>query len=180
MFRPAGLLAIQVAPTTRYPGTLGSHGFYVRAVHESSPSRASDMLAVRIGQLTAGDFHPIRFAALSAAPITPKLSGPKSACRASRKLKFACAFRVRWSAVLGFAFGFAFVFRYCRVLAYFAFFRFLSSSVFTSYLSSVVRLSFLVSSARVRYPARPCSWRCYALFASTFCLSFFLPLSVSF
>ncbi|HXU36398.1 MAG TPA: hypothetical protein VN937_08540, partial [Blastocatellia bacterium] len=40
---------------------------YFRAPQGSLPHLASDMLAVRIGQLTAGDFHPIRFAALSAA-----------------------------------------------------------------------------------------------------------------
>ena len=45
----------------------GSCDFYFRAPCESLPSRTSDMLAVRIGQLTAGDLHPIRFATLSAA-----------------------------------------------------------------------------------------------------------------
>jgi len=34
----------------------------------SLPSYASDLLVVRTGQLTTGDFHPIRLAALSAAP----------------------------------------------------------------------------------------------------------------
>jgi len=38
----------------------GSHDFYFRAPCGSLPSRMSDMLAVRIGQLTAGDLHPIR------------------------------------------------------------------------------------------------------------------------
>jgi hypothetical protein len=47
---------------------LGSRGFYIRASHGSLPYRAPDMLVVRIGQLTTGDFHPIRLAALSAAP----------------------------------------------------------------------------------------------------------------
>jgi hypothetical protein len=46
----------------------GSRGVYVRAERESLPSHASDMLAVRTEQLTAGDFHPIRLAALSTAP----------------------------------------------------------------------------------------------------------------
>jgi len=41
--------------------------YYVRASRRSLPPHAPDMLAVRIGQLTAGDFHPIRCAALSAA-----------------------------------------------------------------------------------------------------------------
>jgi hypothetical protein len=45
----------------------GSCDFYFRAPCGSLPSRTSDMLAVRIGQLTAGDLHPIRFATLSAA-----------------------------------------------------------------------------------------------------------------
>jgi hypothetical protein len=45
----------------------GSRDFYFRAPYVLLPSHTSDMLAVRIGQLTAGDFHPIRFAALSAA-----------------------------------------------------------------------------------------------------------------
>jgi hypothetical protein len=31
---------------------------YIRAPQGSLPSLTSDMLAVRIGQLTAGDFHP--------------------------------------------------------------------------------------------------------------------------
>ena len=45
----------------------GSCDFYFRAPCVSLPPRSSDMLAVRIGQLTAGDLHPIRFATLSAA-----------------------------------------------------------------------------------------------------------------
>src|SRR5258705_6564083 len=45
----------------------GSCDFYFRAPCGSLPPRTSDMLAVRIGQLTAGDLHPIRFATLSAA-----------------------------------------------------------------------------------------------------------------
>ena len=45
----------------------GSCDFYIRAPYVSLPSRTSDMLAVRIGQLTAGDLHPFRFATLSAA-----------------------------------------------------------------------------------------------------------------
>jgi hypothetical protein len=48
----------------------GSRGFYVRASRGSLPPHAPDMLAVRIGQLTAEDFHLIRCAALSAAPRT--------------------------------------------------------------------------------------------------------------
>jgi len=49
----------------------GSRGLYVRASRGSLPPHAPDMLAVRIGQLTAEDFHLIRCAALSAAPRTP-------------------------------------------------------------------------------------------------------------
>ena len=72
MFRPAGLLATPIAPTAVL--TLGSRGFYVRAYHGSLPPRAPDMLTVRFGQLTEGDFHPSRSAALSAAPPTFRLS----------------------------------------------------------------------------------------------------------
>jgi hypothetical protein len=46
---------------------LGSCDFYVRASHGSLPPHAPDMLNVRIGQLTLGDFHPTRSAALPAA-----------------------------------------------------------------------------------------------------------------
>jgi hypothetical protein len=45
----------------------GSCDFYFRAPCVSLPPRTSDMLAVRIGQLTTGDLHPIRFTTLSAA-----------------------------------------------------------------------------------------------------------------
>ncbi len=38
----------------------GSCDFYFRAPYELLPPHTSDMLAVRFGQLTAGDFHPIR------------------------------------------------------------------------------------------------------------------------
>ena len=61
---PRSLLPIQ-------PKLYGSRDVFIRAPQGSLPSLASDMLAVRIGQLTVGDFHPIRFAALSAAPHTP-------------------------------------------------------------------------------------------------------------
>src|SRR5260370_34931560 len=69
MFRPAGWLAAPVGPTAPLLPTKGGRGFYIRAEHDSLPHRASDMLAVRIGQLTAGDFHPMRLAALLAAPL---------------------------------------------------------------------------------------------------------------
>jgi hypothetical protein len=58
MFRPPSLLATRVVPTAG-ADRQGSCDFYFRAPCESLPSRMSDMLAVRIGQLTAGDFHPI-------------------------------------------------------------------------------------------------------------------------
>jgi len=67
------MLATQVAPTDT--ATLyGSRDLYVRASRGLLPPHASDMLAVRIGQLTAEDFHLIRYAALSAAPRTLALT----------------------------------------------------------------------------------------------------------
>jgi hypothetical protein len=56
IFRPADLLATQVAPTAVIP--LGSRGFYVRAYCGLLPPRTSDILAVRIGQLTAWGLTP--------------------------------------------------------------------------------------------------------------------------
>ena len=58
------------------PWTLepGSRGFSIRASHSSLPPCVPDMLVVRTGQLTTEDFHLIRFAALSAAPITDSIS----------------------------------------------------------------------------------------------------------
>ena len=58
MFRPPGLLATQIAPTTMCFSTLGSRGFYVPAYLGLSPPRAGDMLAARIGQLTAWGLSP--------------------------------------------------------------------------------------------------------------------------
>jgi len=51
----------------------GSRDFYFRAPHGSLPPRVPDILVVRIGQLTTWDFHPIRLAALSAAPVIHNL-----------------------------------------------------------------------------------------------------------
>ncbi len=68
MFRPPSLLATQVAPTVAVLSPQGSRGVYIRAERMSLPPHASDMLVVRTGQLTTGDSHPIRLAALSAAP----------------------------------------------------------------------------------------------------------------
>jgi hypothetical protein len=68
MFRPPSLLATQIAPTdTTLP--YGRRGVYFRTSKSSFPPSPSDMLTVRIGQLTVGDFHPIRLTALSAVPI---------------------------------------------------------------------------------------------------------------
>ena len=64
---PRSLLPLRFSP-------YGSRGFSVRASRGSLPPHAPDMLAVRIGQLTAEDFHLIRCAALSAAPRTLGLS----------------------------------------------------------------------------------------------------------
>ena len=50
--------ATQVVPTASIQcGCRGGRGVYIRAERGSLPNRASDMLAVRIGQLTAEVFH---------------------------------------------------------------------------------------------------------------------------
>ena len=73
MFRPPSLLATQVAPTdTLLP--YGRRGVYFRTSVSSLPPSPSDMLTVRLGQLTVGDFHPIRLTALSAVPIAHSVS----------------------------------------------------------------------------------------------------------
>jgi len=64
---PRSLLPIRPAP-------YGSRDFSIRASRGLLPPRAPDMLAVRIGQLTAEDFHLVRYAALSAAPRTLALT----------------------------------------------------------------------------------------------------------
>ena len=69
MFRPLPLLATLTVPTD----TLFMHSsgdFYFRTYRGLLPPRVPDILAVRTGQLTAGDLHPIKSAALSAVPIT--------------------------------------------------------------------------------------------------------------
>jgi len=90
-------LTVQARRFARHPGRSyrcarpqGSRDFYVRASRGSFPPHAPDMLAVRIGQLTAGDSHPIRCAALSAAPLTatppqPRIGGPRLTARVSRR-----------------------------------------------------------------------------------------------
>src|SRR6185369_4553807 len=68
LYVQASIFACHPGRSYRYDlSSYGSRDFYFRAPQGSLPHLASDMLAVRIGQLTAGDFHPIRFAALSAA-----------------------------------------------------------------------------------------------------------------
>ena len=75
MFRPLPLLATLTAPTVAF--TMRSSGdFYFRTYHGLLPPRVPDILAARTGQLTAGDFHPIRSTALSAVPPTPFSQAP--------------------------------------------------------------------------------------------------------
>src|SRR6185369_11764532 len=70
LYVQASIFACHPGRSYRYDlSSYGSRDFYFRAPQGSLPHPASDMLAVRIGQLTAGDFHPIRFAALSAASV---------------------------------------------------------------------------------------------------------------
>src|SRR5262245_28904024 len=58
IFRPPSLLATQIVPTADLQCRCqGGRGVYIRAERSSLPPRASDMLAVRIGQLTAEVFH---------------------------------------------------------------------------------------------------------------------------
>ena len=75
---PRSLLPLRTRP-------YGSCGFSVRASRGSLPPHAPDMLAVRIGQLTAEDFHFIRCAALSAAPPTLALSRARKPRRLVRR-----------------------------------------------------------------------------------------------
>ncbi len=97
-FRPPSLLATQIAPTVAVQNPQGSRGVYIRAERMSLPSYASDMLVVRTGQLTTGDFHPIRLPALSAAP--PRCLGrPLSACRGPRPRRVRIAPRPSHGAV---------------------------------------------------------------------------------
>jgi len=55
---------VQTPTFARHPGRsyrsslLGRYDFYIRAPHDSLPHHAPDMLNVRLGQLTFGDFHP--------------------------------------------------------------------------------------------------------------------------
>jgi len=67
---------VQTPRFARHPGRshhsfpLGGCDFSIRASHGSSPHHAPDMLNVRTGQLTFGDFHPTKSAALPAAHKT--------------------------------------------------------------------------------------------------------------
>jgi hypothetical protein len=79
MFRPAGLLATQVAPPAVFP--LGSRGFYVRAYYGLFPPRTSDMLAVRSGQLTAWGLAPHKIRGL--AGRSPEAIAPGHPCGAT-------------------------------------------------------------------------------------------------
>ena len=65
MFRPTGLLATPVAPTSRL-SALGSRGFYIRAYQSSLPHPAADMLSVQNRAIdgrrtfTSQDWQPCR------------------------------------------------------------------------------------------------------------------------
>jgi hypothetical protein len=51
---------------------MGRRGFFVQAERDSLPPHALDKLVTRIRQLVTGDFHSIRFSALTAAPPKPE------------------------------------------------------------------------------------------------------------
>jgi len=53
------------------PISHSSRDFYIRSYYSLLPPSVPDMLAVRTGQLTARDSHPIKSTALSADPLTP-------------------------------------------------------------------------------------------------------------
>jgi len=87
MFRPPGLLATQIAPTmTYFNSTPGSHGFYVPAYLGLLPPQAGDMLAARIGQLTAWGLSPHKIRGLAgrspdASLTTCHALGPRQSLR---------------------------------------------------------------------------------------------------
>ena len=94
---PQSFRNVQARQCARRPGRSyrcappqGSRDFSVRASRGSLPPHAPDMLAVRIGQLTAGDSHPIRCAALSAAPLTQALTGGRKAKHGGRPSAGLC------------------------------------------------------------------------------------------
>jgi hypothetical protein len=97
MFGPPSLLAIQVVPTSE-DNPQGGHGFYVRAEHTPLPTHASDMLALRTGQLRARGLSPRKTRGLvgrsdrnflSIESRRPRcsgaFSGPKAGSHASRR-----------------------------------------------------------------------------------------------
>jgi hypothetical protein len=66
MFRPPGLLATEVVPTTWHGShTKGSRDVCVHAYLGSLPLRPVDMLAVRIEQLTAAGLSPSKIRGLA-------------------------------------------------------------------------------------------------------------------
>src|SRR6185369_17264468 len=94
LYVQASIFACHPGRSYRYDlSSYGSRDFYFRAPQGSLPHLASDMLAVRIGQLTAGDFHPIRFAALSAASTKVGTLNARSPGM-SDKLKFVDSTRM--------------------------------------------------------------------------------------
>jgi hypothetical protein len=94
---PRSLPPQQLAP-------LGGRGVYVRAECLWLPSCTSDMLAVRLGQLTARDFHPIRLAALSAAPSSNPLR-PAGPGRTVYPIRPLCSLKAQAGGVLSKACG---------------------------------------------------------------------------
>ena len=64
MFKPADLLATQVAPTA-VPSVLGSRGFSFHAYFGLLPPRTVDMLTVRHGQLTVEGLPPSKIRSLA-------------------------------------------------------------------------------------------------------------------
>ena len=77
MIRPPLLLATLTTPTKL---SFSSGDFYFRTPHGLLPPRVPDIIAVRTGQLTAGDFHPMKSTALSAVHPTFELSYGGKAC----------------------------------------------------------------------------------------------------
>jgi hypothetical protein len=63
MFKPADLLATQIAPIAVL-SALSSRDFYFRASHSSLPPCAPDMLTVRFGQLTVRGLAPLKIRSL--------------------------------------------------------------------------------------------------------------------
>jgi hypothetical protein len=64
MFKPADLLATQIAPTAANISWLSSRDFYIRTPHGLLPPRAPDMLTARFGQLTVRGLAPLKIRSL--------------------------------------------------------------------------------------------------------------------